>query len=137
MELYNITLSSSFYGLLDFKKYIGTPLVIFNSASLCGFTNQLEQFQKLYKTGKMIPIAIPTNNFGEQEPGNDHEIKQFYTKKYNIEFPIIDKTTIENEFFKMFGQPDWNFNKFLFDKNHKFIKQFNAYFRPVDLLKYV
>lgn len=137
MNLKEIILSSSRTGLINFDSFHNKPIVIFNSASLCGFTSQLHDFQKIYETEKIIPIAIPTNNFGDQEPGNDFEIYQYYSKKFAVTFPIIDKTNVDNNFFKTFGAPDWNFNKYLFNIKHNFIKKFDAYTLPFDLLNYV
>ena len=95
------------------------PIVVFNSASLCGFTEQLSQFEELYQSGKIIPMAIPTNNFGQQEPGTDEEISKHYKEKYRVTFPVLVKADLEHPFFKTFGKPTWNFNKWLFDKeNH-------------------
>jgi glutathione peroxidase len=124
-------------GLLSSYKFWNKKLIIFNTASLCGFTKQLANFQKIYENGLAVPIAIPTNNFGNQEPGDDYEIIQFAKTRYGVNFPICKKTNIEHKFFRTFGKPDWNFNKYLFDNNHIFIKQFDAYKLPDEVLDYV
>jgi len=135
--LLSFDLESLKVGLLSSERFWQKPLIIFNTASKCGFTKQLADFQKIYKEGRAIPIAIPTNNFGGQEPGDDYEIYQFCHYTYDVEFPIVKKTTIEHKFFKMFGTPDWNFNKYLFNHKHQFVKKFDAYTLPEDCLQYV
>jgi glutathione peroxidase len=136
-KLLELELESLKDGLLFSERFYKKPLVIFNSASQCGFIKQLEDFQQLYNEGKIIPIALPTNEFGGQEPGDNYEITQFYRTKYNVVFPICKKTDLTHKLFQIFGKPDWNFNKYLFDCNHNFIKKFDAYFEPKELLKYV
>jgi glutathione peroxidase len=135
--LLSFELESLKLGLLTSQKYWEKPLVIFNTASKCGFTKQLKQFQELYETGKMIPIAIPTNDFGSQEPGDDYEIYQYCHYNYGVEFPVIKKTNIQHNFFQMFGKPSWNFNKYIFDKKHKFIGKFDSKILPIECLQYV
>jgi len=124
-------------GLLFSGRFYKKPIVIFNSASQCGFTKQFEDFQRLYKKGNIVPIALPTNEFGGQEPGDNYELLQFCRTHYDVSFPVCKKTDLTHKVFKTFGNPDWNFNKYLLDKNHDFVKQFNAYFDPQELLNYV
>lgn len=137
MHLKNFLFSSTRSGLINFDAFYNQPIVFFNSASKCGFTKQLKDFQKLFLEKKIIPIALPTNDFGEQEPGNDFEITQYYTKYYDVTFPISDKIDISHDFFKTFGSPDWNFNKYLFNKKHNFVKKFDSASAPSELLNYV
>lgn len=136
-KLLELELESYKDGLLFSGRFYKKPVVIFNSASLCGFTKQFADFQQLYEEGKIAPIALPTNEFGSQEPGDNYEISQFCSTQYNVTFPICKKTDLTHKFFKKFGLPDWNFNKYLFDQNHNFIKKFDAYFDPKELLKHV
>ena len=82
-------------------------------------------------------MAIPTNNFGSQEPGNILEINQYYTKKFKVTYPIVDKTDVDSPFFQIFGKPNWNFNKWLFDNKHNFLLQADSDVKPMDLLKHV
>ena len=91
--------------------------------------------QTIYENGKVVPIALPTNEFGGQEPGDDIEISQFYQNKFGITFPIIKKTDLEHTLFIKHGKPDWNFNKYLFDKEHNFVKKYNANILPEDVIK--
>jgi len=54
-----------------------------------------------------------------------------------VSFPVCKKTDLNHPVFQRFGKPDWNFNKYLFNKDHNFVKQFNAYFDPKELLNHV
>ena len=137
MDIIDLELESLKDGLLFSGRFHQKPIVIFNSASQCGFTKQFADFQKLYESDKIVPIAIPTNEFGKQEPGDNYEIIQFCRTHYDVSFPVCKKTDLNHPLFQRFGKPDWNFNKYLFDKDHNFVKQFNAYFDPKDLLNHV
>ena len=77
-KLLQMDLESLKLGLLSSNKFWNKKLIIFNTASLCGFTKQLSDFQKIFIDGLAVPIAIPTNDFGKQEPGDDYEILQFF-----------------------------------------------------------
>ena len=137
MDIIDLELESLKNGLLFSGRFYKKPIVIFNSASQCGFTKQFADFQTLYELGKIIPIALPTNEFGNQEPGDNYELLQFCTTNYNVSFPVCKKTDLNHTLFQTYGKPDWNFNKYLFNKDHNFVKQFNAYFDPIKLLNYV
>ena len=137
MDIIDLELESLKDGLLFSGRFHQKPIVIFNSASQCGFTKQFADFQKLYESDKIIPIAIPTNEFGNQEPGDNYEIIQFCRTYYDVSFPVCKKTDLNHPLFQRFGKPDWNFNKYLFNKDHNFVKQFDAYFNPKDLLNHV
>jgi glutathione peroxidase len=134
MDIIDLDLESLKLGLLSSDRFWNKKLIIFNTASQCGFTKQLADFQKIYEEGRAVPIAVPTNNFGNQEPGDDYEIIQFAKNRYGITFPICKKTDTGHKFFQTFGTPDWNFNKYLFNEKHEFVKQFNAYTLPMDVL---
>ena len=136
-RLLELNLETISTGLIKSAGHWNKPVVIFNSASKCGFTHQLAEFQKLYEQGQIVPIALPTNEFGSQEPGDNAEISQYARKVYNVQFPICMKTDLNHKLFKTYGKPDWNFNKYLFDKNHKFVKMFDSKFKPRYLLDYV
>ena len=77
--------------------------------------------QQIYEQGQVVPIALPTNEFGGQEPGDNIEINQYYQNKFGITFPITSKIDLQHKFFQTYGTPDWNFNKYLIDENGKLI----------------
>ena len=137
MDIIDLELESLKDGLLFSGRFYNKPIIIFNSASQCGFTKQFADFQTLYESGNIIPIALPTNEFSNQEPGDNYEIIQFCKTHYDVSFPVCKKTDLNHPLFQRFGKPDWNFNQYLFNKDHDFVKQFNAYFNPIELLNYV
>lgn len=133
-KIADLGLESQKIGLLTSDKFYGKTIIFFNSASLCGYTHQLNELQEIYNDGLAVPIAIPTNDFGGQEPGDNYEIYQFYNQKYGVEFPICTKQSIEHNFFMRFGKPKWNFNKYLFNRKHDFVKQFDSEVSPRQVL---
>lgn len=110
--------------LADYK---GHPLLIVNTASLCGFTPQYTDLQELYAKYKdkgLKIAAFPANEFGAQEPGSDAEIKSFCMTKFSIAFDLFSKITVKGAgihplyqyLTKESGFPGdigWNFEKFL------------------------
>jgi len=134
-KLLELNLESLRLGLLSSDRYWNKPLLIFNSASQCGYTNQLSSMQKIYEQGAMVPIAVPTNEFGKQEPGDDIEISQYYQNKFSVTFPVVKKTNLEHKLFETYGKPTWNFNKYLFDKDHNFVKKYGSDVLPEDIIK--
>lgn len=129
--------------------YKGKVVLIVNVASECGFTYQYEGLQKIYdkyqKQGFVV-LGFPTNDFGQQEPGSNEEIKAFCTSRFKVTFPMFSKITvkgkethalynylIEKETNKKFhGKITWNFNKFLVDKNGNIVARFGPRSKPQD-----
>lgn len=136
-KLLELELESLKDGLLFSGRYYKKPIVIFNSASQCGFTKQFADFQKLFEQGTIVPIALPTNEFGSQEPGDNYELLQFCRTHYNVTFPVCKKTNLEHKLFITYGKPNWNFNKYLFNADHDFVKRFDSNFAPMELTNYV
>jgi len=78
---------------VNLADYKGKVLLIVNVASYCGFTKQysgLEQIYKQYKDKGFEILAFPCNQFGEQEPGTNEEIKNFCSSKYDVNFKLFD-----------------------------------------------
>ena len=136
-KLLSLGLESLKDGLLFSDRVYNRPIVIFNSASQCGFTKQFADFQRLYDEGSIVPIALPTNNFGQQEPGDNYEILQFCRTHYKVTFPVCRKTDLNHALFQTYGQPNWNFNKYLFNKKHNFVAKFDSNTSPEELLQHV
>jgi glutathione peroxidase len=82
-------------------------------------------------------MALPTNEFGSQEPGDNYEITQFACNTYKVTFPICLKTDLTHLLFTRYGKPNWNFNKYLFDNEHNFVARFDSEVQPMELLKHV
>lgn len=130
----------------DLKKYRGKKLLIVNTASKCGFTPQYKELQELaekYKD-KVVVIGFPANNFGQQEPGLNSDIKTFCEKNYGVTFPLSEKISVKGddisplfEYLTTAPNPDftgeikWNFEKFLIDENGKLIHRYRSQVKPM------
>jgi len=118
--------------------------LVVNTASQCGFTNQYADLQKLYlkyQDQNFVVLAFPSNDFGRQEPGSNEEIANFCRNNFNVSFPILEKNSVltENNFYKDIYEitqqlPQWNFHKYLINKNGSQIKSFSYEIRPLDLI---
>ncbi|MCB0349376.1 MAG: glutathione peroxidase [Bdellovibrionales bacterium] len=134
------------------EKYKGKTLLIVNVASKCGFTPQyegLEQIYREYKDRGLEVLAFPCNQFGAQEPGDEAEIKNFCSLKYDVSFPLFAKIDVngdgahplykylKSELAGIFGTEavKWNFTKFVIDKNGKPYKRFAPKDTPKDIIK--
>ncbi len=125
--------------LVDFK---GKTLLIVNVASACGFTPQYTGLQVLYDKYKdqgLEILAFPCNQFGSQESGTNEEIKKFCNINYNVSFPLFDKIEVKGDnaspLFKFLEDQSgreiqWNFSKFLINKNGEFVKGFGTQKTP-------
>ena len=130
--------------VIDLNSFNGKTVLLVNVASKCGFTKQYSGLQKLYddyKNRGLIVIAVPSNQFGGQEPGSNDEIKDFCETNFNINFPITDKVDVKganaHEIYKWakknYGNstvPKWNFHKILINKEGKIEETFNSFINP-------
>src|ERR1700741_1077825 len=78
-------------------KYKGKKILIVNTASKCGYTPQYGDLEKLYETykDKLVIVGFPANNFGQQEPGTNPEIKAFCVTKWGVTFPMNEKVSVK------------------------------------------
>jgi len=128
--------------LLEYK---GHPLLIVNTASLCGFTPQYKDLEELfqkYKDKGLRIAAFPANEFGAQEPGSDADIKNFCLTKYAFNFELYAKIVVKgagiHPLYKYLtteagfnGDIPWNFSKFLADKDGQIVARFGPEANPV------
>ena len=129
---------------LNLSTYKGKTILIVNVASNCGFTKQYDDLQNLYDIYNekgLVILGIPSNQFGNQEPGSEDEIKDFCKTNFNITFPMTSKYDVKGEnahpiFLwakKSFGNstvPKWNFHKILVNKNGKIVDTFASFTNP-------
>ena len=129
---------------VDLSIYKNKTILLVNVASNCGFTKQYADLQTLYdkyKDDGLIVIAIPSNQFGGQEPGTNEEIKDFCETNFNITFPIMDKSMVKGngahpiylwikENYGNSGIPKWNFHKILINKEGKVEDTFTSFTKP-------
>jgi len=142
-------------GSIDFSKFKGKKIMIVNTASKCGNTPQYAELEQLYEKykDKLVIVGFPANNFGQQEPGSNEDIKEFCTKNYGVSFPMASKISVKGddvapiykyltEEAKKLGFEDpvkWNFTKFLLDENGKLITVIHNKTKPMseEVLKYL
>ena len=128
--------------LSEFK---GKVLLIVNVASYCGFTKQyagLEEIYKEYKNKGFEILAFPCNQFGNQEPGTNEEIKNFCSSKFDVTFRLFDKIDVNGKnkspLYEILtdnpvtGKSDiqWNFEKFIIDKTGNVVARFPSKVEP-------
>lgn len=128
-------------GNLSLSDYIGSPVLVVNTASRCGFTSQYDGLQTLYDKYRdkgLIVIAVPSNDF-KQELGEDEKVKQFCKINFNLSVPMTTITHVKGSnahpFFKWIRKeygfvPSWNFNKILLDKDGQMVSSFGSMARP-------
>lgn len=154
-SIYDFKVESLEGSKIDLANYKGKKMLIVNTASKCGFTPQYKDLEMLYKTykDKLVVIGFPANNFKEQEPGSNTEIKEFCQKNYGVTFPMSAKVSVKGDdidpLFKYLsdeaehlGAKDpikWNFTKFLVDENGKLIAVFPSKVNPMseEITKYL
>lgn len=137
-----ISQDSDFYGFevkdidgdnFDLSQLKGKKVLVVNTASKCGFTPQYEGLQSLYeKYGgeDFTIIGFPANNFKNQEPGTDEEIKEFCKSNYDVTFPMMSKISVKGDdihpLYNWLTKKEnngvldatvkWNFQKFMINK---------------------
>lgn len=129
------------------KKYEGKVTLIVNVASKCGNTPQYEQLvalQTKYKDKGFAVLGFPANNFGEQEPGTEAQIKEFCATKYSVNFDLFSKVSVKGDdqapIYKYLtseatnkdfaGEITWNFEKFVVGKDGKVVARFAPKVKP-------
>jgi len=140
-SVYNFSFKSIDGDNLPLAQFKGRPILLFNSASKCGFTSQYTGLQKIheqYKDQGLIVIGVPSDNFN-QEPGTEKEIKEFCMVNFNITFLLTKKNNvIGNNAHPLFqwidenyeAKPKWNFYKFLINKEGKMENFFSSMVTP-------
>jgi glutathione peroxidase len=146
-SVYDYDLRTVDYQKVHLRDFKGKVLMIVNVASYCGYTPQYAGLEKLYRSHKdqgFVMIGVPSNDFGQGEPGSDPEIKQFCRRKYDVTFPMMGKVFIEAnprsplyEFLtderqnpKTGGEIRWNFTKFLISRNGVILARFEPAVTP-------
>ena len=130
---------------LNFNKFKGKTILLVNVASKCGFTKQYTDLQILYDKYRdkgLLVIGVPSNQFGEQEPGSNKEIKDFCETNFNITFPLTDKVDVKGknahklyvwakENYGNSTIPKWNFHKILINKEGKVEATYSSFTTPL------
>ena len=129
---------------INFSDFKNKVVLIVNTASYCGFTNQYEELQELwdkFNNKGLIVLGVPSNSFN-QEKKNSSEVKEFCKVNFNITFPLSSITEVKgnnaNELFKWAKNnhgnsavPKWNFHKILINKEGKVEDTFSSFTKPM------
>ncbi|HSP91337.1 MAG TPA: glutathione peroxidase [Vicinamibacterales bacterium] len=130
-SLYDLTVARLSGEPADLSAYKGKVSLVVNVASQCGFTPQYAGLETLYRDLAPKGFAIlgfPSNDFGSQEPGTAEEIGQFCQKNYGVTFPMFAKVVTragadQSPVYTFLGEsgslPQWNFSKYVVDKDGK------------------
>jgi glutathione peroxidase len=133
---------------LNFESLKGKKVILVNTASDCGYTDQYDALQKLYEMNKdsLVVIGFPANDFKEQEKRTDEEIAQFCRKNFGVTFPLMKKSVVkktpqQNDIFKWLTdssqngwntkQPSWNFSKYIVNENGVLTNYFGSSVSPL------
>jgi len=130
--------------IVNLKDFKGKPILIINTASLCGFTNQYADIELLYdnyKENGLVVIGIPSNDFGSQELSSNTKVKEFCTTNFDISFLLTEITKIKGQnghpFFKWIKQeagflafPKWNFYKYLINNKGELVSWYTSTTNP-------
>jgi glutathione peroxidase len=145
-NVYDFTLNSIDGKPMPLANYRGKVIMLVNVASQCGYTPQykgLEAMYEKYKSQGLVVLGFPANNFF-QEPGTNEEIKTFCSAKYSVTFPMYSKISVKGKdaapLYQYLTDPktgpatggeiQWNFTKFLVDRNGKVIQRFETEVEP-------
>jgi len=144
-SLYDFTMDDIDGKPINLSQYRGKALLLVNTASFCGNTPQYSDLQALYEqyNDKGLEIlAFPANNFGQQEPGTNEEIKSFCFTKYSLTFPLFSKISVKGsdkhplyqyltEQSPFPGEVEWNFQKYLVDRSGNIVGRFHHRTKPL------
>jgi glutathione peroxidase len=132
-------------GDIRLAEYAGRPLLVVNTASLCGFTPQFAGLQELwgqFQGRGLVIIGVPSNDFGGQEPGGATEIANTAQHQYGVTFPIAAKAVVKgpnaHPFYKWAAEarpkevPRWNFHKYLVGRDGYISEVFAETVEPAD-----
>jgi glutathione peroxidase len=150
-QFYQFTALNNLDKEIRMEEYKGKVVLVVNTASKCGFTQQYAQLQELYRKYKdqgLIILAFPCNQFANQEPASDSEIAEFCQLNFGVSFPIFSKVEVnganahplfnylKKQTKSLFGSKiKWNFTKFLIDREGKVIKRFAPNIEPFKIEK--
>lgn len=154
MNIYDFEARDMDDELVSLGNYKGNVLLIVNTASKWGFTPQfkgLETLYEKYNANGLEIIGFPCNQFKDQDPGTNDEIKTFCEINYGVTFemfqkidvkgsnihPIYDYLTNEKKGLLGIKEIKWNFTKFLIDKEGNVIKRFGSAITPDKIDKFI
>jgi glutathione peroxidase len=143
--VYDFTLNDIDGKPVSLSQFRGKVLLLVNTSSFCGNTPQYTDLEKMYEQYRekgFEILAFPANNFGQQEPGTDEEIKSFCHTRYSLSFPLFSKISVKGEnkhpLYRYLTEqgpiPDeveWNFQKYLVDRSGKIVARYHHRTKPL------
>jgi len=141
MSLFDLTVPGVDGKPMPLAAFKGKVVLAVNVASECGFTPQYAGLEWLYETYKdkgFTVVGFPCNQFGGQEPGSEEAIQSFCTSKFHVTFPLSAKVEVKGPgqapvyafLTAGFGEPQWNFHKYLVGRDGKVLKAFPSKVEP-------
>ena len=145
-DFYKIKIESIEGKTYSLAEYQGKVVLVVNTASACGYTPQykgLENLYEKYKDKGLVVLGMPCNQFGNQEPGTEKEIKKFCELRFGVHFPLMKKNDVKGphqhplyQFLLDAAGPKekvdvkWNFEKFLIGRDGHYIARFKSAITP-------
>ena len=146
-SLYDLSIALNNGDSIPLSNFKGKKILLVNTASDCGYTDQYDDLQKLYEENRdrLVIIGFPANDFKEQEKGTDEDIERFCRVNYGVTFPIAKKSTVipgseQNPVFQWLTdkhrngwtnkKPSWNFSKYLINEDGVLINYFDPSISP-------
>ncbi len=132
-------------GSIRLAEHSGKPILVVNTASLCGYTPQFAGLQELwqrYRDRGLLIVGVPSNDYGGQEPGGAAETLHTAHGQYSVSFPLAAKVDVKGEtahpFYKWAAlerpgeAPRWNFHKYLIGRDGHVAAVFSTQIEPMD-----
>ena len=132
-SIYDLSVLLNTGETVSLSQYAGKKILLVNTASDCGYTDQYDELQQLYtqEQQKLVVIGFPANDFKQQERGSDEQIAEFCRLNYGITFPLSKKSVVvksaeQHAVFRWLTdkkrngwnekEPSWNFSKYLINE---------------------
>jgi glutathione peroxidase len=146
MTAYAFSFAGLAGGDIRLADHAGKPILVVNTASLCGYTPQYAGLQDLwtrFRARGLVIIGVPSNDFGAQEPGEANDIEHTAQHGYGVTFPLAAKADVKglnpHPFYKWAAAerpletPRWNFHKYLVGRDGHIAAVFPTQVEPTDL----
>lgn len=140
MNIYDINVTKANGSEYLLNEYQGKPMLIVNTATKCGLSNQFDGLEKIhekYKEEGLVVLGFPSNQFG-QELGNAEEAEQSCRMSYGVTFPMHEMVKVNgkdahplfnyltrNSKGFLMKSIKWNFTKFLIDRNGNIVGRYS------------
>lgn len=147
VSIYDFSFTSIDGEPVNMSAFRGKNILIVNTASKCGFTKQYSDLQALHEQygENLVVIGFPSDNFGGQELDNNEDIQEFCERNYGVTFLLSEKIDVKGKeihpLFKFLttqknpdfiGDIEWNFEKFLIDKEGALVHRYRSRISPLD-----